>query len=292
MLFNNNYHFKVNTFDCIVINDGTFAYPHPAQLLFANAPQEALEQALCAHNIALADWEVYVSPFPCLVINTGQQLVLVDTGAGNFAPSTGKLPIHLQREGIDPQDIDFVILTHAHPDHIGGVLDAAGRPAFRKARYFIGRSEWEFWRGDPDVSHLQISDHCKKILLESAQAKLPPLQRQIELVDADTEIVPGIRSVAAPGHTPGQLGLEIGFGRRRLLAASDAWVHPLHVAHPDWVVAFDYAPDQVVATRRRLLQLAASEEALVFATHFTLPCLGHIVPVEEGWQWQPLETIE
>ncbi len=136
-----NYRFKLGAFDCIVVSDGTFAYPHPAAIFFVNAQEERLAGVLREHNIDLEHWEEHVSPYLCLVVNTGENLVLVDTGAGGFAPTTGKLPANVQAEGIAPGDIDTVIITHAHPDHIGGNIDSAGKSAFPKARYVMLKDE-------------------------------------------------------------------------------------------------------------------------------------------------------
>ncbi len=133
------YRFKVGAFECIVVSDGTYAYPHPAQVFFANAPQERLAQVLREHDLDPEQWEQYISPYPSLVINTGRHLVLVDTGAGTMAPTTGRLIPNLQAEGIAPEAIDTVILTHAHRDHIVGKIDGEGRPEFPKSLYVIGK---------------------------------------------------------------------------------------------------------------------------------------------------------
>lgn len=284
------YHFKLGTFDCMIVSDGTFAYPHPASLLFTNAPSGLLEQVLKAHNIDPEQWEHYISPYPSLVINTGQHLVLVDTGAGSFAPTTGKLMSNLQAEGITPEAIDTVILTHAHPDHIGGVVDDKGQLAFPNARYVMWQTEWDFWTSEPDLTRLQIPDHLREVLLQFARNNLPPLQDQLDLVEPETEIVPGIQAIAAPGHTPGHMALAVSSGNEQLLDIVDAAIHPIHLEQPDWYAAVDYIPEQVMTTRRQLLKRAAAEKALVFVYHFPFPGLGHVIEHGQGWQWQPLKT--
>ena len=118
------FHFKTGKLDCIAVSDGTLTYapptfPPPASLLFTNSQRERLERALLENNLQPEGWVEWTSPYICLVVNTGEHLVLVDTGAGGLAPTTGKLIQNLQTAGIAPEEIDSVILTHGHPDHIG-----------------------------------------------------------------------------------------------------------------------------------------------------------------------------
>jgi len=286
------YRFEVGTFKCMAVSDGTLTYapptfPPPAMFLFANAPREHLEQVLRRHGIQAEQWLEWVSPYICLVVNTGQHLVLVDTGADGLAPSTGRLLENLHKAGIAPEDIDTVVLTHGHPDHIGGTTDTRGRPAFPNARHIMWKDEWDFWTSEQ--AELKLDEHGKEVLLKAARDNLPPIEGQLDLIDHDTEVVPGVSAVAAPGHTPGHMAVAVSSLGQQLLCLSDTVLHPIHMEQPQWHAAVDFAPAQVVTTRRRLLDRATAEKALVLAFHFPFPGLGHVAPRGEAWRWQPIE---
>lgn len=284
----NIHRFEVGSFSCAVVNDGTFAYPHPAQILFDNVPDDHLAPALQMHEIDLEGWAEYISPYPTLLVNTGDHLVLIDTGAGDFAPTTGRLMPNLRSLGVAPEQIDTVILTHGHLDHIGGTLNAEGEPAFPNARYVMSSEEWAFWESDPDLSFLKIPPSLMEAIHGTARAKLPPIADRIALVADGDEIVPGIQAIAAPGHTPGHLALTIRCRGEQLLCCVDAVLHPVHVEQPDWVSVVDHSPHETVVTRRELLGQAAASDVLAYVTHFRFPCLGHVVQQEVGWRWRPL----
>jgi glyoxylase-like metal-dependent hydrolase (beta-lactamase superfamily II) len=285
------HHFKVGAFQCIAVSDGTFTYapplfPSPAATFFSNAPGEQLKQSLLQHNIQRELWTEHISPYTCLLVNTGSHRVLVDTGADGLGPNTGRLLSNLKAEGITPESIDTVILTHCHPDHIGGNTLDNGTLAFPNARYVVGKTEWDFWTSEEAEG--KPAKHISEILFSIAQKKLLPVQNRINLIEHEGEILPGIRAIATPGHTPGHMAIAMVSEGEQLLCIADTVLHPIHLEHPEWYGVVDFDPDQLVPTRRRILSRAAAEKVLVHAFHFPFPGLGYIVKKGDGWQWQPV----
>jgi glyoxylase-like metal-dependent hydrolase (beta-lactamase superfamily II) len=221
------------------------------------------------------------------VINTDDHVVLVDSGAGDLAPTTGRLREHMTATGLSFEDIDTVITTHAHPDHIGGNTTPEGRPAFPKARYFMCREEWDFWTSER--AERELGEHMA-VPLQIARRHLSPTRERLELIDGKTAIVAGVDAIPAPGHTPGHLALMVSSMGCKLLILSDTVLHPIHLERPEWNAVFDFDPPKVVSTRRLLLEQAAADKALVFAFHFPFPGLGHVSPKDEGWDWQATEA--
>ncbi len=283
------YRFLIGQYRCMIVLDGMRTYAQPARLFFANAPAAQLAETLRGHNLDAQRWTEYISPYPALLIETGIHRVLIDTGAGAMSPETGNLLANLSGAGIKAEDIDTVILTHAHADHVGGLLNRDGRPAFPHAQYYIGKDEWEFWTGDPDLSGLAIADDEKKMLIERAQESLLPLANRVVFVDREQEIVPGILAIPAPGHTPGHMAVGVYSQSSALLDIADAALHPIAIEQPDWRSVFDMDWAQAGASLRRLMQRAYDDQMLVFGYHFCFPCLGHVTPAGDGWLWQPGE---
>lgn len=279
------YTWKVGDMECVAISDGSF--PYPPQWFFANIPPGALEGELLARHLPADHVQ---GTYTCLLIKTGGKNVLLDTGAGNMVATTGALVSNLQEAGVSAGDIGVVILTHAHPDHIGGAVDAEGRPAFPNARYVMFKDEWEFWTAEHvDLDAMEVPEEIKAaLILGTVRRCLPPLKPQIELLEGEVEIAPGIWSIRAPGHTPGHMAVGISSGRDSVLHIADAVLHPLHLEHPAWRNAFDLVQGQAAETRRRILDRAATDRTKTVAYHFPFPTLGHIVSRGAAWAWEPI----
>ena len=276
--------FTVGDIQCIAISDGALSYP--PGWFFSNVPEEQLETGLRARNFPS---DQVVSPYICLVVKTAKHTVLVDTGADGLAPTTGRLLENLKAEGITPGEISTVVLTHAHPDHIGAVLDGEGKPAFPNAGYTMSKTEWDFWTSGPDLHGSRFDQHIKQLLVSCAKRNLPPLKRSMELLEGEKEIVPGVYAIPAPGHTPGHIALLISSAREQLLNLADAVLHPMHLENPTWQNIFDLNPDDAATTRRQLLDRATADNAGVLAYHFPFPGLGRVKNKANAWGWEAAE---
>jgi glyoxylase-like metal-dependent hydrolase (beta-lactamase superfamily II) len=278
------YRFEVGAIRCTVLADGYFSCP--AKWFFPNADPVELAQALAERRLPQ---ENILTPYACLLIQAGQRTILVDAGAGDSSNTTGALRARLEMEGVRPDDVDTVILTHAHYDHIGGAVDADGRLAFPQARHYLSELEWEFWAGrTASLEGLRVSLEVKDRMLETARRCLEALRARLEPIGQEEEICPGVRAIPAPGHTPGHLAVRIASDGQRLLHVGDAAVHPLHLARPDWENGFDLDPARSAETRRSLAEMATAEGMRLMAFHFPLPSVGSVTAsLSGGWEWRP-----
>jgi len=225
------------------------------------------------------------------LINTGRQLVLVDAGAAKlFGPSLGYVLENMKAAGYDPAQVDTVVITHLHGDHMGGLNDENGRPAFPKARIMVPRADHNFWLSQ------QAADKAPegmKPFFKMARDTAAPYQavgRWTPFNDG-TQLAPGIRSVAANGHTPGHTAYEVVSAGQKLLIWGDlVHAHAVQFAKPGVSIEFDVDQKQAIATRRAIMKSAAASKTLVAGMHLPFPGLGHVGAVGKGsYAWVPVE---
>lgn len=274
------YRFRLGNHECLSLYDGFLDYRH--EQMVTNAPRSDVERALQAHGLSSS---AVTTPFTFLLVDIGKHKVLVDTGAGTLFPTTGQLPHNLLRAGIAPESIDSIFITHAHPDHIGGVLDDLGKPIFTHATYYICRAEWDFWFSE------QAAGQGREQMTDIARANLTPIQEKTVMLDHEEEILHGVSVLFAPGHTPGHMVVSFSAQGERLLYTGDTVLHPLHLEHPDWLPVFDTLPELAAASKARIFDLASSTRCWVMGQQFPpFPSLGHVIKQKIGWEWQPIEA--
>jgi glyoxylase-like metal-dependent hydrolase (beta-lactamase superfamily II) len=271
------YPFRLGQFDCASLLDGFMDYP--PQNIYANASREQVEAALRQHNLPV---EVVTTPYTYLYVNTRQHRLLVDMGAGELTPKTGRLIYSMRSAGITPAEIDSVIISHAHPDHIGGMLDDQGRPIYPNARYYIGKEEWAFWFSEG--AGMKANEH----FISMTRKALALVKDRVVLVDQESEILTGVRAILAPGHTPGHLVVLVHSDDQALICIGDTVLQPLHLEYPDWLSIYDIQPEKAVVSKQRVFNLAADEHYLVHGVHFPpFPSIGTVSKHGKGWLWTP-----
>ena len=272
------YRFRLGDFECVCLLDGTMDYP--IQNFYSNVPLEQVEEALRQHNLPV---EFITTPYTYPFVNTGQHRVLVDNGAGDLGPKTGNLIQSMRSAGISPADIDVVVISHAHPDHIGGTLDERGRPIYSNAHYYIWKEEWNFWFSE--AASAKTNEH----FIAVARKNLEPIKDRIILVDRESEILPGVSVMPAPGHTPGQITVAFESGGQSLWYIADTVLQPLHLEYPNWLPVYDILPEKAGRSKKVIFDRAADTHALVLGQHFPpFPSLGYVKQDGAGWVWEPI----
>ncbi|MDR7336059.1 MBL fold metallo-hydrolase [Roseateles asaccharophilus] len=276
------YRLVLGAFEITALSDGTVALPVD-QLL--HAPHGHVAAELKQH-FQSAPLETSVNAW---LINTGSRLVLVDAGAGGlFGPTLGKLMQQIRAAGYASEQVDDILITHMHADHVGG-LAADGQRLFSNATVHAHKAEAEYWLSQ---AQLDAAPQEKKGFFQGAQASLQPYVKagRLKTFERDSEIVPGVRTVATPGHTPGHAIYAVESQGQRLVLIGDLiHVASVQLASPGITIAFDTDEPQAAAARARVFAELARDGSLVGASHFSFPGMGRLRQAGKGWTWLPLD---
>jgi glyoxylase-like metal-dependent hydrolase (beta-lactamase superfamily II) len=270
------YRFNIGDLECIALCDNTGAMP--ASRLFANAPKDELDEAIKKYGLNPDAVDSTMNP---LFVKAGERRVLIDTGLG--VAGNGKTLENLTSAGVSPADIDTVIITHAHGDHVGGVLNAEGKHNFPKACYVMSQREWDHWHLPDSMKRL---DEARANMARKTFGAMEGLTDFVDF-DHESELFPGFCAIPTPGHTPGHLAIEITSGNEQFVHIADAAHSIVQFEHPDWSPAFDTDGVQSAASRRMLFERLASSGAWLMAYHIPFPGIGKVIRQGATWAWQP-----
>jgi glyoxylase-like metal-dependent hydrolase (beta-lactamase superfamily II) len=283
------YRMMLGQFEVTALSDGSVNLDPK---LLSNASQPEIEALLDRMFVDRSKMPASVNAY---LINIGPKLVLVDAGGGKaLGPALGNLLSNLKAAGYEPAQVDAVLLTHFHPDHVAGLVDAAGKPAFSNATVYLSKAESDYWLSTVDVEKAPpaFREHLEKAVKLVRGVAAPYIAAGKWKTVADgKQPVAGIKAILTAGHTPGHTAYEITSNGQSLLIIGDI-VHSMVVqfARPDVAVSFDVDSKQAVAARQALFKRAAEGKTLLAGMHLPFPGIGHIrADGKETYAWVPIE---
>ena len=274
------YRFQVGKLECLALC--ALAGPSTVRGDYTNVPDDELERACRALNYDPDD--VPAACIPLAVRSEDGQWILVDTSVPGDATTPNPVAALLRTAGITPEAIQQVVITHVHFDHLGGLADEADQLIYPNACYVLWQTEWADW-----WSKKRLADTPRPVSnVDRTNHQLSLIKDKINLLEVETEIVPGVTITPLLGHTSGQVGLWLKSAGEQMLFIADAMHTPMQIAHPEWIFGFDTHPEVAIATRRAIMERAAAAQIPIMAYHFPFPGIGKVIADGNAWKWQPL----
>lgn len=262
-----------------VVSDGPLPLGDPSGT-FIGVPKDDVKKML-TDNFMSAENVVLEQNSP--IVNMGDRLILFDTGMGSsklFGPTTGRQQKSMMEAGIRPEDIDAVVCTHAHIDHIGGIVDDAGKPLFPNAQIYISQTDFDFWTDEKNMGG------PLKDFVVHARKNLMPVRDRIVFFKDGQEFLPGVQAMSAPGHTMGHTMFMVTSAGKSFAFLGDLTHHQvLLLERPRMEFAYDTDPKMAAATRVKMLDMIAAQKVPVMSYHFAWPGFGHVVKAGEGFRY-------
>lgn len=263
--------FRIGPLQAFALRDGDIELPNDGSVFGVGQPVDEVAALLSAAGLQGEALHLAIQP---LLVRDGDRVLLFDTGAGDASfARAGRLPQALRQAGVEPAQVTDIFISHAHPDHVGGLLGEDGAPAFANATLHVSAPEWAAWRRQPEAAALVAAIAPKVAEFEPGAA-----------------IIPGkVTAVPVAGHSPGHSAYDIASGDAHLLYVGDSvHHHVVSVQRPDWTIRFDGDAPVAGASRRALLQRAADQHLRVYAVHFPFPGLGRFeAGADGGFAWVP-----
>jgi len=281
------YRFKLGGFEVTSIMDSKAVRSGLTPSYGGEANADTVKALAKANRI---DEVRYEHPFTPMLVNTGKELVLFDTGNGSLRDEheqlknrlpPGNLVARMGEAGYKAEDVDVVVLTHGHPDHIGG-LTKGGKEVFPKARYVFGAADFDYWNKGENIRD------ARKFNRELYVKIVVPLANKATMIKPGDEVVPGIRAVDAFGHSAGLLAFTVeSDGKRMINWADTAGHYVVSLQRPDLHLDVDDDKEKAAATRKRIFEMACKEDLLVHGFHMPYPGLGYVERGKENYRWVP-----
>ncbi|HEY1059463.1 MAG TPA: MBL fold metallo-hydrolase [Limnobacter sp.] len=275
------YRILLGDFEVTALSDGTVKLP-VTKLLHQDEKKtsKALKDSFLGNEV-----DTSVNAY---LVNTGSKLVLIDTGAaGLFGPTLGNVMANLKAAGYKPEQVDEIVITHMHPDHVGGLV-ADGKVAFPNATLRIDKKDTDYWLSK---ANMDTAPEDKKGFFQGAMASVNPYVEagKLKTFEGNTEIVPGVKAIASYGHTPGHTVYEVDSKGQKLML----WGDLMHVAsvqfsHPEVTIGFDSDSKAARKEREKAFADAAKNGYLVGASHLSFPGVGHLVKNGKGYTFLPI----
>jgi len=280
------YAFQLGGAEAFVIHDGAFSFPGIQPSFVPEAKPSELQELL-KRNFLPSDH--LALSLNVLVVKGKSGVMIFDAGASKtFGPVAGKLIRGLAHIGIAPQDVKTVFVTHAHTDHIAGLVSESNGAAFPAARIIAAKNEVDFWTADaPNLSGMRTPPETRSQMAATIRNLLGGVKANLELREPG-RLTPEVELIAAPGHTPGHSLFLVTQGGEKLLVIGDA-VHSyaLQFPRPEWTMAFDVDPGLAVKTRSKIFKDAAAERTALLGYHLPFPGIGHVRAAGHGYEWVP-----
>ncbi|MET3115440.1 glyoxylase-like metal-dependent hydrolase (beta-lactamase superfamily II) [Pedobacter sp. CG_S7] len=278
--------FRLGKLELLVVTDGHILIS-PAQPIIAPGIAKEKVNAAMVDSFMLPG--VVDTAINILVIRKEKKIIIIDTGSGPaIGDQAGKFLENLISAGIKPEEVTDIFITHLHVDHIGGILDAAGKKVFQNANYYLPQLEYDFWMSDhPDFSKSKnTGSNTGSVLL--ARSIIAAIKDKMKLFIIGETLFDCIKTELAEGHTPGHPVLTIFSENQEMRHIVDTVHTSLLLSHPEWGTEWDIHFEKGVATRQRILQEQAMSKGLTMSCHLPWPGLGYIVKKDEGFDWVPM----
>ena len=271
------YRFKLGGYEVTTILDGAIQLDGPHPIFGADQKAEDVQKLAVENFLPPSRMAISFSP---VLVNTGRELILFDAGNGAARrPNAGALRATLAEAGYSPEQIDVVVLTHFHPDHIGGLMED-GKPAYPNARYVTGQAEYDFWT--PAERASGPTENVHKLV----QSHIVPIAEKTTFLKGGQSVASGVTAVESFGHTPGHMAYHIeSYGKRLMVTAYLANHYVVSLQRPDWHVRFDMDKQKAADARKSVFGMIAADKIAFTGYHMPFPNVGYVEPMGSGFRY-------